>query len=242
MRRGEETKRDVTVEKGLLVNRAVSVGEFRGFVARTGYLTDCEKLGGGWVIAARRQWIRKPDASWDNPYMPQEEHDPVGLVSWYDAVTFANWKSAREGLSLAYTIAQAKDRRMIEWDRNADGYRLPTEAEWDRAVRAGLVDVCCSAGARRQKAWRAMEPDLPSSPWCEVGFYGHKVEWCWDSCGSCRPEVWSDLSKRAVMALRARRGAVPGDGDAGEILGCRGNCDPLTAASILGFRLVRGDG
>lgn len=96
----------------------VTRGQFRKFVDATGYQTDAEQDGrGGWGYTGNdaRPFKRDPQYTWRHTGFEQDDHHPVVNVSWNDAVAFCKWLSAVEGRP----------------------YRLPTEAEWEFACRAG---------------------------------------------------------------------------------------------------------
>ena len=61
----------------------------------------------------------------ENPSNFSGENLPVESISWMDAVAYCNARSEQEGLTPVYTI----DQTSVSWNRSANGYRLPTEAE-----------------------------------------------------------------------------------------------------------------
>ncbi len=87
---------------------------------------------------------------------------PVENLSWLDAILYANAKSAAAGLTPAYVV----DGDAVTWDRAADGYRLPTEAEWEYACPKGLASRRRAGTATPFNLERSLDAD-------DANFYGH---------------------------------------------------------------------
>ena len=120
----------------------VTVAEFRAFVEASGYRTTSERGMDTAMVYIGRKAEKRLDASWENPYYEQDERHPVVCVSWLDAVEYCNWRSASEGLQPCYSGSGDS----IVCDFEANGYRLPTEAEWEYAARSRGRDVTYAWG------------------------------------------------------------------------------------------------
>ncbi|QRX90553.1 formylglycine-generating enzyme family protein [Streptomyces noursei] len=118
------------------------------------------------------------------PSSAQGDRLPVEGVSWWDAVQFCNVLSQREGLTPAYHLHATAET--AEWDAFADGYRLPTEAEWEHACRAGTTGP--RYGQLDEIAWHQgnsggrIQPVGAKQPntWGLYDMLGNVWDWCWD--------------------------------------------------------------
>jgi formylglycine-generating enzyme required for sulfatase activity len=132
----ERPVHDVFLDSYYVSKYQLTVGEFRGFVEETGYITDCEKKGGGHVFLVengKQKYSHDSLASWKYVGYIPNDRQPVTFVSWVDAINYCNWKSKKDDLQCCYKITGDS----VFWDKSANGYRLLTEAEWEFVARSG---------------------------------------------------------------------------------------------------------
>jgi sulfatase modifying factor 1 len=166
------------------------------------------------------------------PSTAQGDRLPVEGVSWWDAVRFCNALSQHEGSTPAYRLHANGEG--IEWDAAADGYRLPTEAEWEHACRAGTTGP--RYGQLGEIAWYRGNSNgrihdvggKQPNPWGLHDMLGNVWEWCWDIYD---PEVYG-----TYRVLR-------GGGWFDEHWSCRASVrrrsHPTLKIDDIGFRIAR---
>ena len=152
----------------------------------------------------------------DNPSTFIGEELPVESVSWNDAVSFCNALSSLLGLVPYYSLDQ--DSGEISLNKNAMGFRLPTEAEWqyacqagDKGVRYGDIDAVAWYKGNSEGSTQIVGRKKPNT-WGLFDMLGNVWEWCSDiydermygSYRIFRGGGWSD-EERSVMATTRRR-------------------------------------
>lgn len=245
----------------LLGATEVTVEQFTAFVTATGYQTDAERLGGGNSAIRNETNPQKRGVFWRNPGYETSPDRPVTQMTWNDAVAFCVWLSQQEKLPPAYETLPAESGSPENGWRlrpQASGYRLPTEAEWEYACRAGTTtpfsfgdDVAqlpryawYSGSVERgpSQKWGAKPvATLLSNPFGLWDMHGNAWEWTQD----WHDPVWyarSPVRDPAGPETGSRR-VVRGAGWHYFDLHCRSayrnNYSPLARTGNTGFRLAR---
>jgi formylglycine-generating enzyme required for sulfatase activity len=159
------------------------------------------------VMKANPSWFAPTGQGKDIVAGHNTEAFPVESVSWYDAIEFCNGLSELDGYKPYYTLTGVQRqrgaiRRATVKIAGGNGYRLPTEAEWEYACRAGtttafyygkdtkanmanLKPVIISGGYGSTLKWpdlkrTAMTGNYAPNPWGLHDMHGNVAEWCWD--------------------------------------------------------------
>jgi len=190
---------------------------------------------------------------------------PVECVSWYDTLVFCNKLSMKEGLSPAYRISGSTDPAVwgtvptssnSTWDAveivaGSNGYRLPTEAQWEYAARGGngspgnytysgsnTIDTVAWYEDNSGDKTHEVGKKTPNG----LGLYdmsGNVWEWCWDWYGSYTSGAQTDPMGAAAGSYRVERGGSWYSAASGARSTYRNSSYPLLRGTYIGFRLVR---
>lgn len=193
-----------------------------------------------------------------NPSKMKGDNRPVESVTWYDAVIFCNNLSLINNKTPCYKAGSVVELDKISLDNiawskfscnfNVDGYRLPTEAEWEYAARGGeRQNPFRYAGDNKidEVAWYGENSDVsthnvgmkkPNA----LGLYdmsGNVEEWCWDLYGSYSNSSQMNPKGAERGSMRVKRGGSWLDDAAQCGVFYRGSSPALAKGSNLGFRV-----
>ena len=202
----------------------------------------------------------------NNPSNFKGDMLPVENVSWLDAVKYCNARSRQENLTPVYTISGNK----VTWNTDADGYRLPTEAEWEYACRAGTTtpfntENSISANEANYYGHYPYEieenyfsqgnlttkPGIYRGETLKVGsfkpnklglydMHGNVAEWCWDIYAPYDLSAVENPAGPSEGTRRVNRGGAWNDFAKNMRSAYRAATPQENSSFNLGFRLARG--
>jgi len=201
-----------------------------------------------------------------NPGTFSGEKLPVENITWFDALAYCNARSVKEGLTPVYTI----DGQNVSWNRGANGFRLPTEAEWEYAGRAGtttpfntqtsisaeeanyfghypyeIEENYFSQGNLETKPGQYRQTTIAvgsfsPNAWGLYDMHGNVGEWCWDYYGPYNDVAQIDPTGSTSGSLRVYRGGGWNDFAKHLRSAYRAAMPANNSSYNLGFRLVLG--
>ncbi|MCL2443255.1 MAG: SUMF1/EgtB/PvdO family nonheme iron enzyme [Treponema sp.] len=201
----------------------------------------------------------------NNPSNFRGDNLPVERVTWFDAIEYCIRRSQREGLTPAYTMTNRVPATghpitsaTVTWNRNANGYRLPTEAEWEYACRAGTTTPF-NTGNNITTAQANYNGNFPynnnargtyrgrtttvgsfsANAWGLHDMHGNVWEWCWDWFGSYAIGAQTDPTGAVSGTNRVLRGGSWSIDGSFLRSAYRDSNFPSVRYSFIGSRLVR---
>jgi len=194
---------------------------------------------------------------------------PVQRCSWYQTVFFANLLSVQNGYNVCYfrdpgftdPVTHHVPSGSVSCDFDADGYRLPTEGEWEHFCRAGTTGTffCNEPTYNSGNCYNCSFPTLnlycvycgtnpsgtlvpgskPSNPWGFMDVIGNVGEWCWDGYDLYPIGSATDYEGDTFNSGRVTRGGGYSDSADEVRSAARENRPGIAAYYKVGFRLVR---
>ena len=208
----EKPQHKVIISQGFwMCKTQVTFQQFCDFVDSTGYPTDAETNGWGYGHDEKGTWGPNTSLSWRKPeWAPKPDH-PVVLVSWNDVQRYLEWLT----------------------DTSGKPFRLPTEAEWEYACRAGSqtqypwgdsISAAVEYGNFSDKSTQLLNKSWEAVPWANghtfvspvssfrpnawglFDMVGNVWEWCADWFGPYPPGEVTDPTGPLTGTHRVRRG------------------------------------
>lgn len=271
-RSDDETLHKVILTKGFYIQTTpVTKGQWRVFVKETGFKTDAETGDGAYYYTGAGDkssdkktrnfvytdsgWRKDKHIYWENPGFPQTDDHPVTCISWNDAQAFIGWLNA--GLEVrGQGSGETSDLSPLTPNPI---FRLPTEAEWEYACRAGTQTAYFygnNTEQLREYAWFTENSEnlthpvkqLKPNSWGLYDMHGHVWEICEDQCDD-DPEnriLITDTYRDKAVDPVCRKGLLRiyrGGGWYAAEYACRSayryRGRPGTTSSALSFRLVK---
>ena len=200
----------------------------------------------------------------ENPSETKGDDLPVTNITWYDAIEYCNRRSQAEGLTPCYTVSGTN----VTWNRAANGYRLPTEAEWEYAARANtdtpfhFGDYAHNSDANCYNAYgynndasgnwvngsdaylrRPVAVDqYAANAYGLYNMHGNAAEWVWDWYGAYGSGAAGDPAGPATGNAKVVRGGGWNDQPKHIRSAYRGAQSADVGLTSIGFRPVRSAG